>query len=300
MRSIDVHQHLWPEEFVAALARRTAPPRLKDDELDLGEGGRHRVDLAAHDVDERVRALDRNGVDLALVSLQPTLGIEALALEERKDLLDTWHRGMREVVAGSGGRLAALSAGAALDGFAGATVPAPALVSAFRDSGASNAGDSTGIAELLGRLEGSGRFLFVHPGFAAQPDRAPAWWASGVPYTAQMQAAYLAWVARGAEAHSALPVVFALLAGGAPVQLERLRSSGLEPRAAVNRNVFLDTASYGRRALELCLATFGVGQLVYGSDVPVLDPEPTLRALAEFGDAVADAVRKENPSLLLA
>ena len=63
--------------------------------------------------------------------------------------------------------------------------------------------------------------------------------------------------------------------------------------------IFLDTASYGRRALELAMGTYGVGQLVFGSDTPVLDAAPGLRGLGQFGNAVTDAVRRENPSQLL-
>ena len=36
-------------------------------------------------------------------------------------------------------------------------------------------------------------------------------------------------------------------------------------------NIYLDTASYGARALELSLASYGVGRLLYGSDVPVIE-----------------------------
>jgi predicted TIM-barrel fold metal-dependent hydrolase len=63
--------------------------------------------------------------------------------------------------------------------------------------------------------------------------------------------------------------------------------------------VYFDIASYGHRALDLSLAACGVGQLVFGSDAPVLDPGPGLRALAEFGDAVVESVCSENPAKLL-
>ena len=115
-----------------------------------------------------------------------------------------------------------------------------------------------------------------------------------------MQAAYAAWLAGGAERWPDLPVVFALLAGGGPFQLERLRSRGIELRTTLHPSVYFDTASYGRRALELCLATFGVGQLLYGSDTPVIDSRTTLQAVHGFGQAVADTLLRENPSRLIA
>jgi predicted TIM-barrel fold metal-dependent hydrolase len=120
-----------------------------------------------------------------------------------------------------------------------------------------------------------------------------------VDYTAQMQAAYAAWLAHGSDRWPDLRVVFAILAGGAPFQLERLASRGVDTRGVLHPNVYLDTASYGVRALELSLSTYGIGQLVYGSDAPVIDAEPTLRAIRGFGQAVADAVCRDNPARLL-
>jgi predicted TIM-barrel fold metal-dependent hydrolase len=114
-----------------------------------------------------------------------------------------------------------------------------------------------------------------------------------------MQAAYASWLAGGAERWPDLAVVFAILGGGGPFQLERLRSRGLPGRELLHPNVFFETASYGRRALNMCLETFGVGQLCFGSDTPVIDPQPTLDAVRSFGEAVADALCNVNPSRLL-
>ena len=89
------------------------------------------------------------------------------------------------------------------------------------------------------------------------------------------------------------------LRAAAPFQLERLQSRGVSSRELLHKNVYFETSSYGRRALELCLATFGVDQLLFGSDTPVLDPEPTLTAIRSFGDAVTDALCAQNPSRIL-
>ena len=97
-----------------------------------------------------------------------------------------------------------------------------------------------------------------------------------------------------------LPTVFAILAGGGPFQLERLRSRGVELRTTLHPHGFFDTASYERRAIELCLSTFGVTQLVYGSDTPVIDSRPTLEAVRGFGEGVAELVLGTNASQLLA
>lgn len=282
MPSYDVHQHLWPEQLISALSRRKKPPRLRGNVLELAVEGSSETDLRVHDLDARLALLDRHELDVAVVSLPPSMEIDAAP-----ELAAAYHEGIVEVAAASDGHLRPLAYGKCLEGFAGACVSAGAVVA--------------GLGSLLDELERAGQFLFVHPGPPpALPPGAPAWWASVVDYTAQMQAAYAAWLARDAETHPHLPVVFAILAGGGPFQLERLRSRGVDAGAALHANGYFDTASYGRRALELCVGSVGVDRLVFGSDTPVIDAKPTLQAVAEFGDAVVERVCRENPAKLLA
>jgi len=207
-------------------------------------------------------------------------------MDPERELAGVYHDSVAEVVERAGGRLRALAAGRYRPGFAGVCVSASELVA--------------GLDSLLRELDGTGRLLFVHPGPPGPlPAGTPSWWAAVVSYTAQMQAAYATWLARDADRFPSIPVVFAILAGGAPIQLERMRSRGVDDRVAVQPNVFFDTSSYGRRALELCLATYGVTQLVHGSDVPVIDALPTLSALRGFGEAVERIVVHENGMRLL-
>ena len=225
MLTYDVHQHLWPEALIAALRARRERPRLRGSVLELPSGD-FDADLGAHTLEARLALLDRDEIDVAVISCPPTL-------------------------------------------------------------------------ELCVELDRRGSLLFVHPGPAPVPPHAPGWWPAVVDYTAQMQAAYAAWLALSSDRWPELRVLFAILAGGAPFQLERLASRGIDSRGVVRPNVFLDTASYGERALDLTLATYGVGQLVYGSDVPVIDSGPTLRSVRSFGQAVADVVCRDNPARLL-
>ena len=283
---VDVHQHLWPEAFIAELVRRAEPPCLHGSTLELVEGS-YEIDLGAHELGVRLDALDRDGVDIAIVSLQPTLGLWALPDDERERLVTVWEEGVLEIVAKAAGRLAPLAAGPARAGFVGATVAAAALL------------DLDALTPTVSSLERDGGFLFVHPGATQRRPGAPAWWPALVDYPAQMQAAYLEWLHRGQERWPDLKVVFAILAGGGPVQLERLASRGVDVRSLLHSNVFFDTASYGRRAVELCIETFGVEQLVYGSDAPVVDTAAGLRALKAFGESVESLITNDNPNGLL-
>jgi len=285
--TVDVHQHLWPEPLVEALGRRRQPPRLRGSILELAGERESEIDLRAHDLGARLALLDRCGIDVAVVSLPPTLGIDALPEDEAAELYTAYERGILELSAASVGRIVPLAAGSRVDGFAGACVGAGELLDLDR------------LGPRLDELERRAAFLFVHPGPSHPPPGAPDWWPAVVEYTAQMQAAYAVWLAGGAERWHGLRVVFAILAGGGPFQLERLISRGVSGRDLLHENVFFETASYGRRALELCLSTFGVGQLLFGSDAPVIDPQPTLDAVRGFGDAVADALCDQNPTRLL-
>jgi predicted TIM-barrel fold metal-dependent hydrolase len=281
LRTYDVHQHLWPEAFVRALERRREPPRLRGRRLELETEGSFPIDLRAHELDRRIALLDRDGIDVAVVSLPPTL-----ETDPHPELRNAYHEGIRELADASGGRLLALAASQVREGFAGACISAAALVG--------------GVEPLLAELESSGGVLFVHPGPpASSPAGAPAWWAAVVDYTAQMQAAYAAWLARDAIAHPRVPVVFSILAGGGPFQLERLASRG-GTTGSPRPNLFVEAASYGSRALELCVEAIGVEQLLYGSDVPVIDPEPTLEAVRGLGDDVAERVLSANAAAIFA
>ena len=287
MPTVDFHQHLWPEQFVELLTRREQPPRLRGSTLELA-GERSEIDLGAHDLATRLALLDLWELDVAVVSLQPTLGIDALPTNEASELLVAYEQGILELAAASEGRLVPLAPGSDLTGFAGACVGAPALADLDR------------LAPRLDELVRHDAVLFVHPGPAAPPPAgAPDWWAAVVDYTAQMQAGYAAWLAGGASRWPTLRVVFAMLAGGAPFQLERLRSRGVSGRDVLYESVLFETSSYGNRALELCMATYGVSQLVFGTDVPVLAPDSALDAVRGFGDAVADALCNQNPARLL-
>jgi 6-methylsalicylate decarboxylase len=277
----DVHQHLWPPMLLDALRARRVPPCLRGDVLEL-PSGTWPVNLEAHDLGRRLELLDQDGIDVALLSCPPTMELD-------EGLVEAYHAGIADVVAASGGRLRAFSYDTVLDGFAGVCVGAASLL------------DLDMREPVCSELERRGGLLFVHPGAEPLPDGRPSWWPAVVGYTAQMQAAYAAWLAEGAARWPGLRVLFSILAGGAPMQLERLASrGGLDTRAILHENIFLDTASYAERSLELALATYGVGQIAYGSDVPVIESTATLRAVRSFGQAVVEAVCSDTPARLLA
>jgi hypothetical protein len=59
--------------------------------------------------------------------------------------------------------------------------------------------------------------------------------------------------------------------------------------------MFVETSSYGHRAVDAVLRVLGVDALVLGSDRPYAEPLPT----AGLGAAVHHAIRVANPARLL-
>jgi 6-methylsalicylate decarboxylase len=300
---VDIHQHLWPPPLLEALAMRTVPPRLRRTGsgwvVQLRGEPDAPVCLDDHDPARRAALLAADGVDRGLVAVSSPLGIEALPLDESAWLIDAYHRGLSELPSGLGGWAAVSLSAPDLPGLAelldrglvGATVPAAAV------------GSRAGLercAPILDALERHHAAAFIHPGpapWAPNPARGAScepWWPAMTTYVAQMTAAWHAWHAYGRAAHPHLRVVFAMLAGLAPLHGERFRArAGTCP--PIDAGVFLDTSSYGVRALDACLRVVGVDALVYGSDRPVVDP-----AAPDLGPAVNEALRIRNPARLLA
>jgi hypothetical protein len=292
--SIDVHQHLWPPDFVQALRLRRQPPRLDAWTLHLSAEPLHDVDPAAHDVTRRA-ALDPE-CDRVLVSLSSPLGIEELAPDEAAPLLAAWHEGARGLPEPFGAwasinlvepDLAQLR-GLFAEGFAGLQVPATRMATpaALERS-----------AEVLRVCELAGRPVLVHPGPVGARCGAdgtlPAWWSAVVDYPTQLQAAWWAWQAVGRALLPDLRICFAAGAGLAPIHHERFAARGGYP-LRVDPNTFVDTSSYGRSGLDTLIRVLGIDSIVLGSDRPYAGAaDPGL------GAAAAHAIRVVNPRRLL-
>ena len=239
--------------------------------LELAGEPPYPVDPAAEDPARRADQLAADGLDRALVALSSVLGIEALPPDEARRLIDAHEQGLAELpdVFGWWGSVPLAEpdpddVDAALDrGATGLVLPAGALSSPA-------ALDRAG--PLLERLERRGAPLFVHPGPAQVPEGAPAWWPALTGYLAETSAAWHAFAEAGRRAHPSLRVVFAVLAGGAPLHAERLGARGGPAERVRDEGLFYDVSSYGPRALEAVGAAVGPRQLAFGSDRPVIEP----------------------------
>jgi 6-methylsalicylate decarboxylase len=290
----DVHQHLWTEGLLGALAVRKAPPRLTRRDggwrLELSGEAPFAMDRAAEDPRDRAAGLATLGVDTAFVALSAALGVETLPEDEARAVIAAWDADTEELPGGlrTWGSLALVrprpgDVDALLDrGRAGLTLPATALATPS---------DLDRLGAVLERLGERDAPLFIHPG----PAPAGAWLPALTAYLAALTQAWLAWVLHGRARHPRLRVVFAALAGLAPLHGERLRAR--VPEASVDAALadpltFYETSSYGPRAVEAMAATVGSGALVHGSDWPYANPTPPPADLER-------ALLAENPAALL-
>lgn len=297
--AIDVHQHLWPEQVLTRLEGRCEGPSARWADgvwsIELAGEPAFAVDPAQHDPIRRSREVAADGLDGAIVALSSPVGIEALPLAQAEPILDAWHDAAAELPD-------ALGWWAALP----LADPDPQRVEDALDRGATGLVLSAGalataaglarLAPVLAVLEARLAPLFVHPGPATYGSPADApWWSPSTAYVAELHAAWHAFTAWGRPAHPRLHVLFAALAGLAPLHAERTAGRGGPVTHDPDPLVFYDASSYGASALKAMACRVGPAQIVHGTDSPVL-PVPSTRPL---GHDTHDAMRTANPARLL-
>jgi 6-methylsalicylate decarboxylase len=291
---VDVHQHIWTEPLLDGLTARQTLPFVRRTRgltvLHCADERPYVIDVGSESPEQRAGLLHADGIDVALIALSSPTGIEALAHEVASELISAHLEGVLAL----GDEFAAWGP-IAIDqpqpdevddvlarGCLGVSLPAAAL--AGHDA-------LQALGPVLARVAARGVPLLIHPGRSARQGTCeasltePLWWRALTDYVAQMQAAWMTFAALGRREHPQLSVLFAMLAGGAPLLSERLTTRGGPAIDVRDPRVFYDTSSYGPAAVEAMARCVGAGQLVYGSDRPVIEPiesgrEEQLRANA--------------------
>ena len=283
---VDVHQHIWTTALVDKLAERDTLPLVRREHgvTVLHSAGElpYVIDIESETPARRAACVREDGLDLALVAISSPIGIEALPRESALELIDAHLDGVLPLPP----EFAAWGP-IALDH------AEPADVDKLLQRGCVGISIASGaiagpdrlyrIGHVLERVAERGVTLFVHPGLApgqqagsADVDE-PIWWRALTEYVSQMQAAWLTFAGVGRREFPNLKVVFAMLAGGAPLLTERLSARGGPPIELEDPNSFYETSSYGPAAVEMTARRVGELQLVYGSDRPVVEPQTTGR-----------------------
>ena len=283
---VDTHQHIWTKPLLDRLATRETLPLVRHQDgltvLHSAAESPYVIDVSSQTPGERAERVHKDGLDLAIVAISSPIGIEALPRQSALELIDAHLEGVLALPSefAAWGPIAVDGADAdevddlLVRGCVGISLPAGAIASP-------DVLDRLG--PVLERVAQRDVPLFVHPGRApgqrASPSEfgEPLWWRALTDYVSQMQAAWLTFSTLGRREHPELKVLFAMLAGGAPLLVERLDSRG-GPRVDLrDPNVFYETSSYGPAAVEMTAIRVGESQLMYGSDRPVIEPQRTGR-----------------------
>jgi predicted TIM-barrel fold metal-dependent hydrolase len=281
---VDVHQHIWTVPLVERLAAREALPLVRRTDglcvLHSAAEQPYVIDLDAEAPARRVELVATDGLDLALVAISSPIGVEALPREDALDLIEAHLDGVAALPPqfAAWGPIALDRAQAgdvdalAARGCVGVSLPAGALAGPDR---------LDALGPVLQRAAALELPVFVHPGRAhgERPGAAdfgePLWWRALTDYVGQMQAAWLTFACYGRREHPSLTIVFAMLAGCAPLHVERLLSRGGSAPALGDPRTYYEISSYGPAAIDTIASLVGKGQLLYGSDRPVIDPPPS-------------------------
>jgi predicted TIM-barrel fold metal-dependent hydrolase len=283
---VDAHQHIWTKPLLDRLAERDVLPLVRYEDgltvLHSAAESPYVIDVPSEAPGERAGRVREEGLDVAIIAISSPIGIEALPRESALELIDAHLDGVLALPSefAAWGPVAVDRAepdevdDLLVRGCVGISLPAGALASPDA---------LERLGPVLERVAQRDAPLFVHPGRGPGQRPVPSefgeplWWRALTDYVSQMQAAWFTFATLGRREHPDLKVVFAMLAGGAPLLAERLDARG-GPRVDLrDPNVFYETSSYGPAAVEMSAHRVGEAQLVYGSDRPVIDPQRTGR-----------------------
>lgn len=287
-----------------SLRERRAAPRIEEtpegEMFVTWQGRRPFAPLA--DLDSRLELMGRHRVAMQVLSLAGLFGIDCLAIEESLPLVTAFNDGVAAVQCSYPQHFAAIAALPLADialacceltrahalGLRGAILPADGfacLASAERFRPVFATGD---------RLHSH---FFIHPGpIEPQPERqlrgtrADNAWQRRIVLETQSRLSEVIVTLDLSDFLESFPnvtVQIANLGGAIPFLIERMDEvhrdhAGDEPPPSQRlRRCYVDTASFGPRAIEMAVACFGADRVVLGTDCPIFDTHAMLRSISQ-------------------
>ena len=320
--AIDFHAHWIAPELAKALRRRRSQPTIvttrDGDELVTWLGRRPLRSLC--DLDARRATMAREGIAMQVLSLPGLFGIDCLPSGESLPLVSTFNDAAAALSRADPERFVALAALPIADieascrelerahalGMRGAILPADGFVARAR------AERFRPLFETGSRLR---THFFIHPGpLRVSPNRGAAHaghdqeWQRWIVLETQARLSQVMVTLNLTDyldAYQGVSVQVANLGGTIAFLVERMdlaRRCGAEPLPSANmRRCYVDTASFGPRAIETAAACFGVERLLFGSDCPVFDLSKAQAAIEATGldDRSRDWIRAGNARQIL-
>ena len=293
MQVIDIHNHFFPSSWPDLAARYGTPdwPWIKHTEAgkaDIMVGDRffRHIYSACWDPDVRLQEMDRDGIDLQVMSATPVLFANGRPAAHALDCAQLFNDAALEICSRGKGRLKSFCQVPLQDIDAACKELSRCMRSGHlgvqigNHVGSKNL-DDAGIVTFLHHCAEEGAAVLVHPWDMLGPDRMPKYmmpWTVGMP--AETQLSVVALILSGAldRLPSTLRVCFAHGGGSFAFLLGRLenawhhhpvaRGESQHPPSYYLNRFYADSAVFDQPALQFLVATMGTDGVMLGSDYP--------------------------------
>jgi aminocarboxymuconate-semialdehyde decarboxylase len=293
MPVIDIHNHFFPRAWPDLAARYGTPnwPSIKHSqpgkaEIMVGDRFFRQISSACWDPEVRLQEMDRDGVEMQVLSATPVLFAYERPVEHALDCAQLFNDAALELCAQGRGRLKSLCQVPLQDIDASCSELSRCMraghlgVQIGNHVGEKNL-DDPGIVTFLQHCAEEGAAVLVHPWDMLAPERMPKYmmpWTVGMP--AETQLGIVATILGGAfdQLPSKLRICFAHGGGSFAFLLGRLENAWqhhpvargvceLSPTQYLNR-FYVDSAVFDERALQFLVETMGAERVMLGSDYP--------------------------------
>ncbi len=317
MRTIDIHTHFFPETWPDLSQRFGTPdwPRIEHTEkgkatIKLGDKFFRQIYSACWDPGLRLEEMDRDGVDLQVISATPVLFAYERPAEHALECAKIFNDAALDLCSRGEGRLKSLCQVPLQDIDAACTELSRAVraghlgVHIGNHVGEKNL-DDPGIVTFLHHCADEGAAVLVHPWDMMARQRMPHYmmpWTVGMP--AETQLSITALILSGAfdRLPKSLRICFAHGGGSFAFLLGRMENawnhhevargkSELPPSKYVSR-FYVDSAVFDDRTLQFLVETMGADQVVLGSDYPYPLGEERVGTLVRGSSLAAEVKAK--------
>jgi len=317
MPTVDIHTHFFPESWPDLTARFGTPdwPWIKHTEpgkatVMLGDRPFRHITSACWDMDVRLEDMDRDGIDLQVISATPVLFAYGRAPEHALDCARMFNDAALEMCSRGKGRLKALcqvplqDVDAACNELTRSMRAGHVGVQIGNHVGDKNL-DDEGILTFLHHCADQGAAVLVHPWDMLAPQRMPKYmmpWTVGMPAETQLSMVSLMLSGAFDRLPASLRICFAHGGGSFAFLLGRLENacahhpvargvSQFPPAHYLNR-VYVDSAVFEERTLQFLVEVMGADRVVLGSDYPFPLGEERVGHLVRNGKLTSDVKTK--------
>jgi aminocarboxymuconate-semialdehyde decarboxylase len=293
MQVIDIHNHFFPSSWPDLAARYGTPnwPWIKHTEpgkaeIMVGDRFFRHIYSACWDPEVRLQEMDRDGIDVQVISVTPVLFAYERPVEHALDCAQLLNDAALELCSRGKGRLKSFcqvplqDVDAASEELSRCMQAGHLGVQIGNHVGSKNL-DDAGIVTFLHHCADEGAAVLVHPWEMFGGERMPKYmmpWTVGMP--AETQLSVVALILSGAfdRLPNTLRICFAHGGGSFAFLLGRLenawhhhpvaRGDCQHPPSHYLNRFYTDSAVFDQRTLQFLVGTMGADQVVLGSDYP--------------------------------